>query len=179
MGEELVMRVHEAPVDSASDRQVTIRHGLRPGDIGWVIYRHGLLYSREYGWDETFEALVAGVAAKFAAGYDPERERCWIAELDGERVGCIFLVRKSKTVGKLRLLLVEPQARGLGLGRRLVDECLSFARQAGYRKITLWTNDVLVAARHIYERAGFRLVHAEPYHDFGHDLVSETWELAL
>jgi N-acetylglutamate synthase-like GNAT family acetyltransferase len=165
--------------DTAGEAQVTIRHGVRSGDIGWVIFRHGVLYRQEYDWDEKFEALVAGVAANFAAGHDPERERCWIAERDGVRVGCIFLVRKSKTVGKLRLLLVEPQARGQGLGNRLVDECLCFARQAGYRKITLWTNDVLVAARHIYERAGFRLVHSEPYHDFGHDLVSETWELKL
>lgn len=173
------MDEQEHATETTADRQVTIRHGLQAGDIGWVIHRHGVLYHQEYDWDATFEALVAGIAAKFAAGYDPERERCWIAERDGKRVGCIFLVRKSKTVGKLRMLLIEPEARGLGLGNRLVEECLRFARAAGYRKITLWTNDVLTAARHIYERRGFQLVHSEPYHDFGQDLVSETWELKL
>jgi len=151
----------------------------QPGDMGWVVHLHGMLYAQEYGWDDTFEALVAGIVAKFIQNFDPKRERCWIAEIDGEIVGSVFLVKESETVSKLRLLIVHPKARGLGIGKRMVNECLRFARQAGYRKTMLWTNNVLLAARHIYETMGFKLVLEEPHHSFGHDLVGETWEMEL
>jgi len=151
----------------------------RPGDMGWVTSAHGAFYAREYGWDITFEALVAKITAEFIDTFDARREACWIAELDGEPVGSVFVVRKSDAVAKLRLLIVDLKARGLGVGKRLVEECLRFVRGVGYISMTLWTQSILTAARGIYQSAGFRLVAEEPHHSFGADLVGETWERAL
>jgi DNA-binding MarR family transcriptional regulator/GNAT superfamily N-acetyltransferase len=162
-----------------TDRAPYILRPHRPGDMGWIVHRHGALYGQEYGWDETFEALVAEIAATFIKDFDAKRERCWIAEKDGEIVGSVLLVKQSDEVAKLRLLYVEPKARGLGIGKRFVEECIRFARAAGYRRLTLWTNDVLHAARAIYSAAGFRLVKAEPHRSFGQDLVGENWEMEL
>jgi DNA-binding MarR family transcriptional regulator/GNAT superfamily N-acetyltransferase len=163
----------------STQNPVYILRPHQPGDMGWVVHRHGIIYAQEYKWDERFEALVAEIVAKFVQHFDPKRERCWIAEKNGEIVGSVFLVKHSKTVAKLRLLLVEPTARGLGIGKRLVEECVRFARQTGYKKITLWTQSSLRAARGIYEKAGFRLVEHQRHHSWGHDLVAETWDLTL
>jgi DNA-binding MarR family transcriptional regulator/GNAT superfamily N-acetyltransferase len=183
---------HQAQLVAALDRverllglrgeQGEVSYILRthqPGDMGWIIHRHGVLYAEEYGLDTTFEALVARIAARFIENFDGRRERCWIAERDGEVVGSVLLLKDSDKIAKLRLLYVEPEVRRLGIGRRLVGECVAFARRTGYRKLTLWTNDVLVSARRIYESAGFDLVREEPHHSFGGDLVGQYWELPL
>jgi DNA-binding MarR family transcriptional regulator/GNAT superfamily N-acetyltransferase len=158
------------------------RYRLRapvPGDFGWIVRRNAELYAQEYGWKSPFEGVCAQIVADFVNDYDPKRERCWIAEMDGENVGTVMLVKDEPGVARLRLLLVDPKARGLGLGARLVDECVRFARRAGYRKITLWTHSVLTAARHIYEQAGFKLMRSEPHKSWGRPVVSEYWDLEL
>jgi DNA-binding MarR family transcriptional regulator/GNAT superfamily N-acetyltransferase len=174
---QTVESVLDPPTESA--RAYVLRQH-RPGDMGWVVWRHGVLYSQEYGYDERFEALVAEIVAEFINNLDPTRECCWIAERDGENVGSVFLVKKSASVAKLRLLLVEPSTRGLGLGKRLVSECVRFARRAGYKKVKLWTQSELGAARAIYQKAGFKLVGEEKHSSWSRkDLVAETWELKL
>jgi DNA-binding MarR family transcriptional regulator/N-acetylglutamate synthase-like GNAT family acetyltransferase len=160
--------------DPRADGAVVLR-APHPGDYGWIVHRHGAQYAEEYGWDETFEALVARIVADYAEHHDPKREAAWIAEVDGEPVGCVLCVRKDDATAQLRLLLVDPRARGRGIGGRLIDECMRFARRAGYEQIVLWTNDVLHDARRLYERAGFELVESGSHHAFGHDLVEQTW----
>jgi GNAT superfamily N-acetyltransferase len=154
---------------------VIIRRLGKPGDLGWAVMAHGEVYAAQFGWDTSFEALVARIVADYAHGAGPDREAAWIAEVDGKRAGCVFLVAGEDDMAKLRILLVHPDARGRGLGTRLVDECLAFARVAGYRGVTLWTNEVLTSARRIYQAAGFELVDKKPHHSFGKDLVGETW----
>lgn len=180
---QMLLSMHT--IESILDKKTETPHGTiylrnhRPGDMGWVIHRHGALYHQEYGWDERFEALVARIAADFIDNCNPEREICIMAEMNGEIVGSVFVVQVDETTAKLRLLLVEPKARGLGLGNRLVQESIAFAKRTGYRKMVLWTHSVLEAARHIYAKTGFRLVEQEAYTSFGKDLISETWELLL
>lgn len=173
------MRAIEEVLDGRARPSTLVLRPHRPGDLGWIVHRHGELYAQEWGYDERFEAMVAGIVADFVRSFDPRRERCWMAERDGERVGCIALVQRSRTVGQLRLLLVEPSARGLGVGRRLVEECVRFARQAGYRRMTLYTHNTLDAARHLYREAGFRVVSETPDDTYGRGVVAETWDLEL
>jgi DNA-binding MarR family transcriptional regulator/GNAT superfamily N-acetyltransferase len=170
--------VHHLLDPAGAERRIVLRDPA-PGDLGWVVQAHGELYAREFGYTSEFEALVAQIAAHYLRKFDPAREKGWIAEVDGERVGSVFVVRKSRTVAKLRLLIVLPQARGLGLGGRLTDACIAFARASGYRKMVLWTQSHLEAARAIYKSRGFQCIASEPNHAFGHDLESETWELVL
>lgn len=165
--------------DRAEPKTPYLLRPHQPGDMGWIVYRQAILYADEYGWDGTYEALAAEIVAQFIKSYDPKRERAWVAEKDGKRVGAVFVAKASDEIAKLRLLHVEAEARGLGIGKRLVEECVRFARQAGYQKMTLWTQSILHAARGIYKKAGFQIVEEKAHHSFGKDLVAETWELKL
>ena len=176
---DAVQTVHSLLGHKAVPRTPYLLRQHQPGDMGWIVHRQAILYAEEYGWDETYEALAAEIVAQFIRNYDRKRERCWIAEKDGSRIGGVFVAKGSDEVAKLRLLHVEPEARGLGIGKRLVQECVRFARQAGYQKMTLWTQSILHAARHIYKQAGFQVVREEQHHSFGKDLTAETWELDL
>jgi GNAT superfamily N-acetyltransferase len=176
---QAMARIERLLGPSASTPPTALLREPRPGDLGWVVQSHGALYAAEYGFDASFEGLVAEIAAKFLASFDASRERCWIAEVEGAQVASVLLVRHSDAVAKLRLLLVDPAGRGQGLGRRLVGECIAFARQCGYRKITLWTQSILVAARKIYQDEGFVRVASEPHRSFGQSLIGETWEREL
>lgn len=173
------MRTIERILEPVSDAPPFVLREPRPGDHGWVIQRNAALYAAEYGWDADYEELVARIIADYLKTHDPQRERAWIADRDGELLGCVYCMREDDDTARLRLLLVEPSARGLGVGTALVDECLRFATAAGYREMVLWTNDVLSSARRIYERVGFELVEANPHHSFGKDLVGQTWRRAL
>jgi DNA-binding MarR family transcriptional regulator/N-acetylglutamate synthase-like GNAT family acetyltransferase len=165
--------------DSEPVRTPYLLRTHQPGDMGWIVYRQAILYSEEYGWDDSYEALASEIVAKFIKNFDPKWERAWVAERDGERVGAVFVAKESEEIAKLRLLHVEPQARGLGIGKRLVEECVRFGRRAGYQKMTLWTQSILHAARHIYKEVGFHVVREEKHHSFGKELTAETWELDL
>lgn len=179
LSESMTIVRHLTEHDPDTDARLTSFRGLMPGDLGWVVQRHGAVYADEFGWETDFEALVARIVSDYRTGFRPDRENAWIAEVDGARAGCVFCCRKDDRTAQLRILLVEPWARGLHLGTQLVDRCIAFAKQAGYAKVVLWTNDVLVAARHIYQSAGFVLVDEAPHHSFGRDLVGQNWELEL
>jgi DNA-binding MarR family transcriptional regulator/GNAT superfamily N-acetyltransferase len=176
---DAVRIVHRLLGDKAEAKTPYLLRPHQPGDMGWVVHRQAILYAEEYGWDGTYEALAAEIVAQFIKNYDPKCERAWVAEKDGERVGAVFLAKGSEEIAKLRLLHVERVARGVGIGKRLVEECIRFARHAGYQKITLWTQSILHAARHIYQNAGFQVTHEEKHHSFGKELTAETWELNL
>ena len=176
---DAVQAVRRLLGDKAEQRSPYLLRQHQPGDMGWIVHRQAILYAEEYGWDGTYEALAAEIVAQFIKSYDPQRERAWVAEKDGQRVGAVFVAKQSEEIARLRLLHVEREARGLGIGKRLVEECIRFARQAGYLKMTLWTQSVLHAARDIYKKAGFQVVHEEKHHSFGKDLTAETWELNL
>lgn len=176
---EAVQTAHRLLGGKAEPKTPYLLRPHHPGDMGWIVHRQAILYAEEYGWDGTYEVLAAEIVAQFIKNYDPKRERCWIAEKDGAMVGAVFVAKASDEIAKLRLLHVEPEARGLGIGKRLVEECVRFARQAGYSKMTLWTQSILHAARHLYKQVGFQVVREEQHHSFGKDLTAETWELDL